>query len=362
MDRGAGVVSRPAPGAVARLVPGLVACVGLAVVAKVAGSALSLGLETALALALGLAVGSVGAVRAVLGPGAGVAARLALRVGITLLGARLTLDQLIATGGGSILAVVAVVSVALLLGTVLARRSGLDPALGALVTVGMAICGNSAILALSPIIGAPHRATAYAVSTITGFGLLGVLLLPALAAALGLPDAVAGTWAGLAVNDTAQVVAAGYAVSPPAGDVATIVKLTRNVAILPVLLGATWLVARAARERSTTTETSGSPLRLVARAVPWFVVGFVVVAGLRTLGLLDGAAPTGGTLADLAASTASLLILIALAGVGLSTDIRSLASAGLRPFALGAALWVVIGGLGLLLAGLVAGGAAVPSA
>ena len=131
-----------------------------------------------------------------------------------LLGARLTLGQLLETGGASIVAIVVVVGVGLLLGTLLARRFGVRPPLSALITVGMAICGNSAILALAPIVRAPHRETAYAVSTITIFGLVGVLLLPVLGAALGLSDAVFGTWAGLAVNDTAQVVATGYAYSP----------------------------------------------------------------------------------------------------------------------------------------------------
>ena len=242
-----------------------------------------------------------------------------------LLGARLTLGQLLETGGASIVAIVVVVGVGLLLGTLLARRFGVGPPLSALITVGMAICGNSAILALAPIVRAPHRETAYAVSTITIFGLVGVLLLPVLGAALGLSDAVFGTWAGLAVNDTAQVVATGYAYSPAAGDVATVVKLTRNLAILPVLLGATWLTVRAARDAGASAEgvAAGSSIRLVARAVPWFVIGFVVFAGLRTAGLLDGTLPSGATVADLCSVAAAVLILVALAGVGISTDVRA---------------------------------------
>jgi uncharacterized integral membrane protein (TIGR00698 family) len=271
----------------------------------------------------------------------------------------LTLEQLISTGGASLLAIVVVVSVALLLGTFVARRLGLRPPLSALITVGMAICGNSAILALSPILRAPHRETAYAVSTITLFGLIGVLLLPFLGSLLGLSDAAFGMWAGLAVNDTAQVVATGYAFSPPAGDVATVVKLTRNVAILPVLLGATWLAVRAAVEEAgdghgapgTRNDAStGSTLRLVARAVPWFVIGFVVVAGLRSAGLLHGELPWGDSLAELFQSAATLLILVALAGVGISTDVRAMLGVGARPFLLGASIWVVIGLLGLVFA------------
>jgi len=320
----------------------------------VAGSALQLGLETALSLALGLAIGAVPGIRDRALAGASLAARYALRIGITLLGARLTVGQLVATGGSSVLGIVLVVSVALLLGTWLARRLELVPPLSALITVGMAICGNSAILALSPIIGARHRETAYAVSTITLFGLIGVLLLPVLGRLLGLTDAGFGTWAGLAVNDTAQVVATGYAYSSSAGDVATVVKLTRNLAILPVLLGATWWAARhleqteeAPEATATATAPASSPLAMVSRAVPWFVIGFVIFAALRSAGLLDGHLPIGGTVADLCSTVASICILIALAGVGLATDIRAMLGVGARPFLLGVAMWLSIGLLGL---------------
>jgi uncharacterized integral membrane protein (TIGR00698 family) len=261
----------------------------------------------------------------------------------------LTVGQLLATGGSSLVAIVVTVTSALLLGAWLARRLGLVPPLSALITVGMAICGNSAILALSPIIRAHHRETAYAVSTITIFGLIGVLLLPIAGHGLALTDATFGTWAGLAVNDTAQVVATGYAYSPPAGDVATIVKLTRNLAILPVLLGATWWAHRQAATASNGAP-SATPIAMISRAVPWFVVGFVVVATLRSLGLLDARLPSGATLADAASFLATLCILVALAGVGLATDMRALLAVGPRPFLLGATMWIVIGGLGLALA------------
>ena len=343
--------------------PGLLACIGLAALARVIGTASGVGIDTALALVLGLAVGSVGSIRALVRPGAALAARVALRVGITLLGARLTLDQVAATGGASIAAIAVVVGTALVVGTLVARPLGVVAPLSWLVTVGMAICGNSAILALSPIVRAEDRDTAYAVSTITLFGLVGVVLLPIVGAALGMSDTVFGTWAGLSVNDTAQVVAAGYAYSAPAGDVATVVKLTRNIAILPVLVGAAWLVARADRAAAIaagsgsdmTVHAEVHPLRWLTRAVPWFVIGFVVLAGLRTAGVLD---VTIGdvVLADLLSTLAGLLILVALAGVGLGTDLRAMLGAGPRPFLLGVVLWIVILLLGGVAATVVGGG------
>jgi uncharacterized integral membrane protein (TIGR00698 family) len=324
-------------------------CLLVAAAARVAGSVLQLGLETALALAFGLGLASIAAVREWTIEGAAFAARYALRIGITLLGARLTVGQLLTTGGSSVLAIVLIVSAALLLGTWLARRLVILPPLSALIAVGMAICGNSAILALAPIIGARHRDTAYAVSTITIFGLIGVLILPIVGHVLALTDEGFGTWAGLAVNDTAQVVATGYAFSPPAGDVATVVKLTRNLAILPVLLGATWWVARQG-DRDPRDDVATSPIALVGRAIPWFVVGFVIVATLRSIGLLEGRLPAGGTIADLLSLLATLCILVALAGVGLATDIRAMLGVGARPFLLGALMWIVIGLLGLAVA------------
>jgi uncharacterized membrane protein YadS len=95
---------------------------------------------------------------------------------------------------------------------------------------------------------------------------------------------------------------------------------------------------------------------MVARTVPWFVIGFVVFAALRSLGLLDVPLPTGGTLADLCSTLATLLILVALAGVGLATDVRTLSGVGPRPFLLGGSMWVVIGLLGLALAQVYHGG------
>ena len=338
--------------------PGLIACVVIAAAARLLGTWAGVGIDTALALVLGLAVGAITPLRATLRPGAAIAARVALRTGIALLGARLTLGQVVETGGSSVIAIVVVVTVALILGLWLAGRAGVEPPLSWLITVGMAICGNSAILALSPIVRAPHRDTAYAVSTITIFGLLGVLFLPAIGTYLAMPDTTFGTWAGLSVNDTAQVVATGYAYSGPAGDIATIVKLTRNIAILPVLVGAAWLVARAdakaaARAEDGATATAAAPsmhpLRWLSRAVPWFVIGFVVFAALRTLGVLD--VPVGDTtLADVLSVAAGILILIALAGVGIGTDLRAMAGVGPRPFVMGVVMWLVIVVLGFGLA------------
>jgi uncharacterized integral membrane protein (TIGR00698 family) len=318
-----------------------VACVGLAVAARGLAGALGLGIESALVLLIGLVVGTVGGLREFLLPGAGFAARQLLRIGVALLGARLTIWSVVEGGSAAIAGAMIVVIVGLLLAVTLARQLALPRRLGLLIGVGMAICGNSAILALSPIIKADERETTYAVSTITMLGLVGVLMLPLLGRTLGLSDGVFGAWAGLSVNDTAQVVATGYAYSEPAGDVATVVKLTRNLAIAPVILGAAFLLR------------SGRPSRggTIVRALPWFVAGFVALAGARTIGLLDVALPWSASLGDTLSDTATWFILVALAGVGLSANLRETLAIGPRPLALGMIIWVAILGIGVAFAG-----------
>ena len=273
--------------------------------------------------------------------GAKLAARGLLRIGVALLGARLTLGAVLEGGAAALVGAAVIVVIGLAAGSWLGRRLSLPTRLGWLVAAGMAICGNSAILALAPVIKAEGRETTYAVSTITLFGLIGVLALPVVGHAMGLADGVFGTWAGLSVNDTAQVVATGYAYSVPAGDVATVVKLTRNLAIAPLLIGAALLVPGAER---TSTRLA------VVRAVPWFVVGFVVLAALRSLGLLDVAMPWGGSLADTLSVAAGWLILVALAGVGASADLRATFAIGPRPLVVGILVWAVILVVGLGLA------------
>ena len=335
--------------------PGLLVCGVLAVAARVAAGAAGVGLETALALLLGLALGSVPWIRRPLVPGARWAARVLLRIGVALLGARLTLGAILEGGAAGAVGAALVVVLGLAAGIWLARRAALPERLGWLLAAGMAICGNSAILALAPIVRAEERETTYAVSTITLFGLLGVLLLPVVGRLADLPDGVLGTWAGLAINDTAQVVAAGYAYSPGAGDAATIVKLTRNLAIAPVLVGAALVMARRAPGGEVGAAGRPSAGGLVLRAVPWFVIGFVLFAGLRTAGVLDGTVAGDTTLADALAGLAGWCILLALAGVGLSADLRATLAIGPRPLLVGVALWVLILVAGLLAATVLGG-------
>jgi uncharacterized integral membrane protein (TIGR00698 family) len=269
-----------------------------------------------------------------------------LRLGIVLLGARLSLDAIVGTGSAALLVILVCVLFAFGAVLGLSRVAGIPPRLALLLAVGTAICGNSAIVATAPLIKAEDREVTFAVATITLFGVAAVIVYPWIGSLLGLSDSVFGVWAGVAVNDTSQVTAAGFAYSTAAGDTATIVKLTRNLLIGPllILVALTW--ERGARA------VSGHPgltWRTAGQAVPLFVLGFVAMAVLNSIGLIPDAAdaPVG--------EAARVLILLALCGVGLGTDVRALMRVGARPLLIGLASAIGLSLLGLAGASLLFG-------
>ena len=313
---------------------------GLALVAAVAAAAWALHLVvptvSAILFAIVIGIGVASAVRlpARFDDGISFSAQRLLRIGIVLLGARLSLGAIAAIGGPIALLVVGMVGAILALGWFVGRGMGLPPALVVLVTVGTAICGNSAIIAIAPLIRAGSREVSFAVATITLFGTLALVTYPTIGRALGMDDAGFGAWIGLAVNDTSQVVGAGAAFSPEARDVATIVKLIRNLAIAPVVIAIAVVAARRTPATSRRNLRSG-----ILRAMPLFVVGFVGMAMLRSIGAID--AP----MADVLAEIAAVCVLLALAAVGLGTRIGELRSTGPRPMLLGAVLGTVLAAL-----------------
>ena len=161
-----------------------------------------------------------------------------------LLGAKLSVQQIAGIG----LPAAAIIAVTMAGGPgvvlVLSRLAGVDGRLAVLLAVGAAVCGNSAVVATSPVIGARPRDTAYAVATVTLFGTIAVFAYPLIGHALHLGDAVFGLWSGIAINDTSQVVAASSAYSPGAFEIATVVKLIRNALMAPLLLGIAWAWSR----------------------------------------------------------------------------------------------------------------------
>lgn len=272
-----------------------------------------------------------------------------LRVGVALLGIRLSLATLGGIGLAAFPIVVVTISAALLFVTLVNRRLGLPARLGTLIAVGTAICGNSAIAAVGPAIHAKQDEVAYAVACVTLFGLVAMLVYPLAAPIAFVEPQLVGIFLGVAIHDTAQVagaglLAAGQMGSPEVLDTAAATKLLRNIFMIVVVPGAAWLHSRGS--------AGGAKIQRARwkQAVPVFVLGFVGLAALRTLVDL-GHAPAVGPLTqdswnptiDSATQLSGWLLTLAMAGIGLGTKLGRISALGLRPLAVGLVAAVGVG-------------------
>ncbi len=314
-------------GSVTRHVPGLALLLAVAIPAMLIQHQITIGGKTvvsavAVAIVIGVLVRNLVGVPEICTPGVSLAVKRLLRIGIALLGAQLSLGQVLRTGGKAVLVVALCIVLAILVVRLISMRMGLSDRLGTLLGVGTSICGVSAIVATAPAIEAKREETSLAVATITVFGLLAVLIYPLLGRLLGLTDGFFGTWAGTAVNDTSQVVATGLIFSQTAGEVATVVKLTRNLFMAPVIVVlSSWYLRRG--QGSGVRGRGTIPLK---NTVPGFVLGFVAMAVLNSVGAFPS------LMLGLIKTASAWLIVTALAGVGVETNLAGLRTIGLRPF------------------------------
>jgi uncharacterized integral membrane protein (TIGR00698 family) len=290
------------------------------------------------ALLLGLLAGNLRIV-----PGAcasGVKAyEKALILGIVLLGSSFTLEALRSTAG-ALVVILVTMSVSFWLILFFARLFGLPRKLGMLLGVGTCICGGTAIAVTSPLIEAGEDETSYAVGVVTICGLLAMIVLPLVGSFCGLGDRIFGIWAGTSVHNTPQTVGAGFMYSNAAGEYATVTKLCRNLFIFPVAMAVSlWHNRRRA-------DVAGAEAR-AARAFPWFLLGYFVMAILAMTGFF-----TKSGVANFVAA-GKFLIVVAMAGIGLRTDLRNLRRLGLRPLAAGLLASVVVAIVSLSLASMI---------
>lgn len=301
---------------------------GLAVVAWQLGQWFPLIGGPVMGILLGMLWRNLLGVSPVFVPGIGYSSRQVLKWSIIGLGFGLSLGQVVQTGASSLAVTLVTLSTAFAAAWVLGRWLGLTGHLRTLIGVGTAICGGSAIAAVAPIIKPDDHDTALAISTIFLFNVVAVLVFPLLGHWMGLSDAGFGLWAGTAINDTSSVVAAGYSYSTAAGDIATIVKLTRATLIIPICIGlALWTAWRA---RHAETRVS------LAQIFPWFILWFLLASGVRSLGVIPE------SLLAFLHLGAQFLIIMALTAIGLSSDLRRMALAGVRPLLLGLGVWVAV--------------------
>ncbi len=319
------------------MLPGLSVVAAVAVVAWVAGQWLPLVGAPVFGVVLGAALSTSLGRAERLRAGRTVSSGRLLQAAVVLLGAQLSLRQVVQVGAASLPVMLGTLAVCLTLAFVLGRRLGIGSDLRTLIGVGTGICGASAIAAVSPTIRAKHADIAYAISTIFLFNIVAVVTFPALGHALHLSQHAFGLFAGTAVNDTSSVVAAAGSYGAHAGQYAVVVKLTRTLMIIPICLALAEIVRR--RDLRTERAESGPKtpaIRRSLRLVPWFLTAFVVVAGANTVGLIPAVSHQWLQHGALA------LITMALTAIGMSADIAGLRRAGARPVLLGLLLWAAV--------------------
>jgi uncharacterized integral membrane protein (TIGR00698 family) len=262
-------------------------------------------------------------------PGINFSAKLLLEIAVVLLGASVSAATILKAGFPLLLSIVAVVAGAILLSFAIGRLLGLSKRLAILVACGNSICGNSAIAAVAPVIGADGDDVASSIAFTAVLGVVVVLILPPIGSLLGMTQFAYGALAGLTVYAVPQVIAATAPVGASAVQVGTLVKLIRVLMLGPVCLALS-LVAPKLREETeepTPNVTAGdrpAPGRpAIHQLVPWFIIGFLAMVALRSANLIPPAAlaPIG--------TTATIFTVISMAALGLGVDVRTVSKAGL---------------------------------
>lgn len=306
------------------LFPGVMACAVVAAAAAFLGQ--HHGAPVLLfALLLGLAMNFLGSEGGACASGIALCAKTVLRLGVALLGLRITLAQVVALGWGPLLLVAVCVVATIALSVLAARALGFQGLFGMLTGAAVAICGASAALALSAALPAhpqKERATLFTVIGVSALSTVAMLAYPLLVRGLGLDDAAAGIFLGATIHDVAQVVGASYSLSPAAGDTATLVKLMRVALLLPVIVLAAAITRARLRSEGGTGQGERPPL------LPGFAVGFALLVAVNSTGWVPPAVQAAG------AEASRWCLVAAIAAIGMKTQLKDLASVGFRPVAL----------------------------
>jgi uncharacterized integral membrane protein (TIGR00698 family) len=317
-------MTRLMPGAAVQhtrtLIPGLMVTALVAMAAAFLGSHYK-GSVLLFALLLGLALHFISEDTRC-AAGIQFASSTVLRLGVALLGLRLSIEHLVSMGWQTAAALVAAVSLTIALGLLLARLFQLESSLGLLIGGATAICGASAALAISSVLPrtpALERDTTLTVVGVTTLSTAAMVTYPLITHWLGFDALTAGLFIGATIHDVAQVVGAGYSLSPAAGDAATITKLMRVALLVPVLVVISLVMRRG---------TAGEGAGVKAPLLPWFAVAFVALMLLNSTGWVSS------DMRSIASSTSQSFLVIAIAGVGLKTSLKDVTDLGWRPIAL----------------------------
>src|SRR6202158_1526232 len=325
--------------------PGFSRLPGLVLASAVAGAAFAIrllpGMTTfspmILSIVIGIAYHNIVGTAAWAKAGVTFSLRRVLRVAIILLGLQLTASQVIEIGGKG-LGIIAATLLATFVFTVwIGKLLGVEPKLAQLIAAGPSICGASAVIATNTVTDAHDEDVAYAVACVTVFGSVAMFTYPLLPHLLHLDPHAFGLWAGASIHEIAQVVAVAFQDGQKAGEFGTIAKLSRVMLLAPMVIAIGLIAARDAKPRTDAgTSSARSPM-------PWFVLGLVALGGVNSLVTIPAEAKAW----IIPATT--FLLSVALAAMGLETDIGKLTAKGFRPALLGAFAFLFIAGFSLAL-------------
>ncbi|ABR49857.1 conserved hypothetical protein 698 [Alkaliphilus metalliredigens QYMF] len=264
--------------------------------------------------------------------GIGFTSKRILRLAIILMGISLSFSQVLEVGKFSLIVMVFTLFTAFGGGYLVGKILKMDWKLSGLISAGTGICGGSAIAAVAPVIDADDSSVAYAISATFIFDVLMVVLFPIMGRYFNMTDIGFGLWTGTAVNDTSSVVAAGYAFSDIAGNYSVIVKLTRTLSIVPVVLIFSFINGYLMRKESKATSNGSDTIALhqgkkidLGKIFPWFILLFLVMVGIKSTGLISE------SLSHSISSVSKFLMVMSLGAIGLKTNFSKLAQSGLTP-------------------------------
>ncbi|HAX72444.1 MAG TPA: putative sulfate exporter family transporter [Firmicutes bacterium] len=309
------------------VLPGLLLATVIAMVATYVNQYVHVIGASVFALFIGMAIHFFMGEQSTLKPGITFSSKSLLKLAIILLGTSLSMSQIIEVGKFSLIVMVFTLAAAFGFGYLFGKLFKMDWKLSSLISAGTGICGGTAIATLSQVIDADDSHVAYAISATFIFDVLMVIAFPIMGAYLGLSDMAFGLWAGTAINDTSSVVAAGYTFSHAAGDFATIVKLTRTLSIIPIVLAFSYLNERLKmKQKIEASLEEQQPTKVnIKKIFPWFILMFLGAALLNSIGVIPA------SVSQALSQASKFFMVIALAAIGLKTNIKDVTKSGVAP-------------------------------
>lgn len=313
-----------------KLFPGVILSVGVAVFACWIESLMPIHLIGAavIAMFIGMLINHFLKNTNIFSTGLKFTSKKILKFAIILLGLSLNITTILNVGKMSLTVMIFTLLTCFGGGFFIGKALGLNWKLSNLISAGTGICGGSAIAAIAPTIDADDSDVAYAMSATFLFDMAMIVLFPIMGTALGMTDQAFGIWAGTAVNDTSSVVATGYAFSESAGDFATMVKLTRTLAIIPTVIVFAFIQLNIKRKEPLDNNHNGSELKTkfsITKIFPWFILGFLAMSVVASVFSIPAEIVSGTK------TISKFLMVCALAAIGLNTSFSSMKKAGVRP-------------------------------